>query len=82
MLKICGDTISKHLQLIFKQAVTTGTYLFDWKMGNIVPVHKKGVKQNIKNYRLVSLLTICLVFSFKITLLHKSNADLNLVTLV
>ena len=27
--------------------------------GNIVPIFKKGGKQNIKNYRLVSLLPIC-----------------------
>ena len=59
MLKICGDTISKPLELIFKQALITGTYLSHWKKGNIVPAHKKGDKQNIKNYRPVSLLPIC-----------------------
>ena len=59
MLKICGDTIGKPLELIIKQALITGTYHSDWKKGNIVPVHKKGDKQNIKNYRPVSLLPIC-----------------------
>ena len=59
MLKIYGDAISKSLELIFKQALITGTYSSDWKKGNIVTVHKKGDKQNIKNCRPVSLLPIC-----------------------
>ena len=59
MFQICGDTINKPLELIFKQAPITGTYHSDWKKGNIVPVHKKDDKQNIKKYRPVSLLPIC-----------------------
>ena len=59
MLKICGDTICKPLELIFKQALTTGVFPSEWKKGNIVPCYKKGDKQNIKNYRPVSLLPIC-----------------------
>ena len=59
MLNICGNTICKPLELIFKQALTTGVFLSEWKKGNIVPCYKKGVKQNIKNYRPVSLLPIC-----------------------
>ena len=58
MLKTYGDAISKSLELIFKQALITGTYSSDWKKGNIVTVHKKGDKQNIKNCRPVSLLPI------------------------
>ena len=59
MLEICGDTICKPLELIFKQAHTTGVFRSEWKKGNIVPCYKKGDKQNIKNYRPVSLLPIC-----------------------
>ena len=56
LLKTCGDTISKPLELNFKQTLITGTYSSDWIKGNIVPVHNKGNKQNIKNYHPVSLL--------------------------
>ena len=59
MLKICGDSIYAPLDMIFKQALLTGVFPLEWKKGNIVPIHEKGVKQNIKNYRPVSLLPIC-----------------------
>ena len=59
MLKICGNTICKPIELIFKQVLTTGAFPSEWKKGNIVPCYKKGYKQNIKNYRPVSVLPIC-----------------------
>ena len=45
--------------MIFKQAILTGVFLSGRKKGNIVPIHEKSDKQNIKSYRPVSLLPIC-----------------------
>ena len=59
ILKICGDSIYKPLEIIFRQALLTGVFLSEWKKGNIVPVRKKSGKQNIKNYCPVCLLPIC-----------------------
>ena len=59
MLRICGDSICKPLELIFKQALTTGVFPSKQKKDNIVPCYKKGDKQNLKNYRSVSLHPIC-----------------------
>ena len=45
--------------MVFKQALLTNVFPTEWKKGNIVPIHKKGDKQSIKNYRTVSLLPMC-----------------------
>ena len=58
MLKICGDSIYKPLQLIFRSCIENGKFPPDWKKANVVPVHKKGNKQTLENYRPVSLFPI------------------------
>ena len=59
MLKICGDSLCRPLELIFNHCLANGMYPSDWKKGNIVPVYKKNDKQRLKNYRPISLLPIC-----------------------
>ena len=49
MLKICGSSIYKSLQMIFKQCIETGVFPSEWKKANIVPIHKKGDKKNTRN---------------------------------
>ena len=49
----------KYVAILFKQALLTGVFHSEWKKRNIVPIHKKSDKQNIKNYGPVSLLPIC-----------------------
>ena len=59
MLKRCGDSICKPLELIFKTCLRNGRFPLEWKKANVVPIHKKGDEQTIKNYRPVSFLPIC-----------------------
>ena len=59
MVKVCGPSIYKPLEIIFNQCLETGVFPSEWKKGNIVPIHKKGDKQMLQNYRPVSLLPIC-----------------------
>ena len=56
MLKLCGESIYKPLNLISKSCLKTGQFPSEWKKANVVPVFKKGDKQLVKNYRPISLL--------------------------
>ena len=59
MLKLCDPSICKPLTLLFENCLASGEFPNLWKESNVVPVHKKGNKQLIKNYRPVPLLPIC-----------------------
>ena len=59
MLKICGESILKPLELVFKSCIESGKFPIEWKKANVVPVHKKNDKQLKENYRPISLLPIC-----------------------
>ena len=58
MIKLCDESLLKPLMNIFQFSLATGKFPNDWKKGNIVPIHKKGDKSIVKNYRPVSLLPI------------------------
>ena len=47
------------LSLILKVSYNTGSLPKEWKLANVVPIHKKGGEDDIKNYRPISL--TCLV---------------------
>ena len=59
MLKICDLAIIKPLSIIFRICLNHSMFPDLWKKSNICPIHKKGNKQIINNYRPVSLLPIC-----------------------
>ena len=59
ILKICGDSICRPLNIIFKTCLRISKFPLEWKKADIVPIHKKGDKEAVKNNRPVSLLPIC-----------------------
>ena len=59
MLKICDSAIVKPLTILFKNSINQGIFPNNCKKSTIYPIHKKGDKQIVKNYRPVSVLPIC-----------------------
>ena len=58
MIKMCDESMVQPVSLIFRGCIDAGVYPDTWKKSSTVPVHKKGDKQIVNNYRLLSLLPI------------------------
>ena len=54
-----SDIIALPLSMIFQASYQEGRLPPDWKIANIVAIHKKGNKKFVNNYRPVSLTSVC-----------------------
>ena len=59
ILKICGPSMCKPLEVISKPFLESGIFPLELKKANVVPLHKKNDKQSLANYQPISLLLIC-----------------------
>ncbi|CAK1598938.1 unnamed protein product [Parnassius mnemosyne] len=56
-LKHTSNTICMPLNIIFNKCLETGTFPTQWKQAYITPIHKSGSKNNVENYRPISILS-------------------------
>ena len=66
VLKKCSSSLSYPLSILFNISFASGQLPQDWKVANVVPVHKKGDKSNIENYRPISLTSLVMKVMEKI----------------
>ena len=58
ILKFCSKSIAYPLAVLFRLSYNVGNVPSEWKLANVVPIHKKGAKENIENYRPISLTSL------------------------
>ena len=56
ILKMCAAPLARPLQIIFQCSLETAEFPSIWKNSHVIPVHKKGSRQLVENYRPISLL--------------------------
>ena len=79
ILKECAKELSPSICQLFNISLATGTLPLEWKESNVVPVHKKGKKEDVTNYRPISLL--CVISKVLERCIHNHLKD-HLLTLI
>ena len=57
VLRLLTETafqIAPSLFALFNKSLSRGVLPDDWKLANVVPVHKRGEKSHVENYRPIS----------------------------
>ncbi|KAK4813551.1 hypothetical protein QYF61_009594 [Mycteria americana] len=58
VLKELADVLTKPLSIIYQQSWLTGEVPADWRLANVMPIFKKGRKEDPGSYRPVSLTSV------------------------
>ncbi|GAB0183996.1 receptor-type tyrosine-protein phosphatase zeta [Grus japonensis] len=58
VLRELVEELAKPLSIIYQQSWLTGEVPDDWRLANVAPIYKKGPKEDLGNYRPVSLTSV------------------------
>ncbi len=58
ILKSCSKSLATPLAYLYDLSYSTGNIPAEWKLANVVPIHKKGSKTDVSNYRPISLTSL------------------------
>ncbi|PKU43589.1 rna-directed dna polymerase from mobile element jockey-like [Limosa lapponica baueri] len=58
VLRELAEVLAEPLSIIYQQSWQTGVVPADWRLANVMPIHKKGQKDDPGNYRPVSLTSV------------------------
>ena len=73
LLKECAHELAYPLYILYRKSLDDGIIPQDWKDGHVIPIHKKGSRADVSNYRPVSLTSmICKIME---KLLRKAFLD-------
>ena len=51
------DTLTPYFHILFNKIFTSSYFPEIWSVGEVIPLHKKGDKNNVDNYRGITLLS-------------------------
>ena len=57
ILKVTAPVITNWIAKIFNGSVESGEFPLDWKIARVTPLHKKGPRNLLDNYRPISILS-------------------------
>jgi len=58
VLSELGEELAKPLSIIYQQSWLTGEVPDDWSIASVTPIYKRGWKEDLGNYRPVSLTSV------------------------